>query len=142
MVDTGADTGTAGRIVRCAGSLGATFFCTYGDGLASIDLSALLDFHRSHAGSVTVTTVPLPSPYGTLEWDEAGRVVRFREKPKLSDHWINAGFFVMEERAFEHWSGDDLERDVLPRWPIAGSSMCTDTSGSGARWIPTKTHWS
>jgi glucose-1-phosphate cytidylyltransferase len=120
VIDTGEDTGTAGRIVRCAGSLGGTFFCTYGDGLASIDLPGLLDFHRSHAGSVTVTAVPLPSPYGTLEWDDAGRVVRFREKPKLSDHWINAGFFVMEERAFEHWSGDDLEREVLPSLAEAG----------------------
>jgi glucose-1-phosphate cytidylyltransferase len=125
VIDTGEDTGTAGRIVRCAaalgpGGLGETFFATYGDGLGSIDLKALLEFHRSHRGAVSVTAVPLPSPYGTLEWDESGRVTRFVEKPRLPDHWINAGFFVMDERALESWDGDDLERDVLPALADAG----------------------
>jgi glucose-1-phosphate cytidylyltransferase len=119
VIDTGLDTGTAGRIVRCAASLGpdglgGTFFATYGDGLGSVDLHQLLQFHRSHPGAVTVTAVPLPSPYGTLEWDPTGRVTRFVEKPRLSDHWINAGFFVMDERAIEAFGGDDLEREVLP----------------------------
>jgi glucose-1-phosphate cytidylyltransferase len=116
VVDSGEDTGTAGRILACseATALGATFHATYGDGLASIDLGSLTDFHASHNGAVTVTTVPLPSPYGTLEWDETGKVTKFLEKPRLVDHWINAGFFVMDERALEHWAGQDLEREVLP----------------------------
>ena len=125
VIDTGEDTGTAGRIVRCtaalgSGELGGTFFATYGDGLGSIDLKALLEVHRSHRGAVSVTAVPLPSPYGTLEWDETGRVTRFVEKPRLFDHWINAGFFVMDERAVRAWQGDDLERDVLPALAEAG----------------------
>jgi glucose-1-phosphate cytidylyltransferase len=114
VIDTGLDTGTAGRIIGCREHLGTTFLATYGDGLGSIDLKALVDFHRSHRGAVTVTGVPLPSPYGTLEWDQAGMVTRFAEKPRLMDHWINAGFFVMDDRAFDFWEGDDLERDVLP----------------------------
>ena len=120
VIDTGEDTGTAGRIRGCAATLGPTFLATYGDGLGSIDLAALIAFHHSHAGSVTVTAVPLPSPYGTLEWDETSRVRRFVEKPRLHDHWINAGFFVIEDRAFEHFAGDDLERDVLPALAEAG----------------------
>lgn len=120
VVDTGEDTGTAGRVLGCAPILGPTFMATYGDGLGSVDLGALVAFHRSHGGAMTVTAVPLPSPYGTLEWDEQGRVRRFLEKPRLSDHWINAGFFVVDERAFEHWVGDDLERDVLPALTDAG----------------------
>jgi glucose-1-phosphate cytidylyltransferase len=124
VIDTGEETGTAGRIVRCAKALGAdlggTFFVTYGDGLGSIDLEALVEFHRSHRGAVSVTAVPLPSPYGTIESDEAGRVTRFVEKPRLSDHWINAGFFVMDERSSGSWEGDDLERDVLPALSDAG----------------------
>jgi glucose-1-phosphate cytidylyltransferase len=100
--------------------LGPTFLATYGDGLGSIDVDALLRFHASHAGAVTVTAVPLPSPYGTLEWDETGRVTRFVEKPRLSDHWINAGFFVFDDRVFDNWSGDDLEREVLPALAEAG----------------------
>ncbi len=120
VIDTGEDTGTAGRIAGCRSVLGSTFFATYGDGLASIDLRSLLEFHLSHPGSVTVTAVPLPSPYGTLLWDDTGRVSRFVEKPSLPDHWINAGFFVMDEKAFDHWQGDDLERDVLPALAEAG----------------------
>jgi glucose-1-phosphate cytidylyltransferase len=120
VIDTGEDTGTGGRIIGCAGSLGSTFLATYGDGLGSVDLSALIRFHHGHAGAVTVTAVALPSPYGTIEWDETGRVERFVEKPLLFDHWINAGFFVIDDRAFDRWSGDDLEREVLPALAAAG----------------------
>ncbi|MGH9299098.1 MAG: sugar phosphate nucleotidyltransferase [Acidimicrobiales bacterium] len=119
VVDTGEDTGTGGRVARCADSLGEVFFVTYGDGLGAVDIRVLLNFHNSNPGAVTVTAVPLPSPYGTLEWDEAGRVQRFIEKPRLADHWINAGFFVIERRALAHWSGDDLEREILPRLAAA-----------------------
>jgi glucose-1-phosphate cytidylyltransferase len=116
VVDSGEDTGTGGRIQACAEAtdLGGTFHATYGDGLGCVDLRSLTAFHNSHAGAVTVTAVPLPSPYGTLRWDEDGRVTDFTEKPRLADHWINAGFFVVDRRAFDHWTGDDLEREVLP----------------------------
>jgi glucose-1-phosphate cytidylyltransferase len=125
VIDTGPETGTAGRIVGCAaalgpGGLGSSFMATYGDGLGSIDLSALVESHRSHKGAMTVTAVPLPSPYGTLEWDETGRVTRFTEKPRLSDHWINAGFFVIDTRSLASWGGDDLERDVMPALADSG----------------------
>jgi glucose-1-phosphate cytidylyltransferase len=122
VVGTGQDTGTGGRIRRCAAAtaLGRTFFATYADGLGSVDLSSLLRFHRAHDGTATVTAVPLPSPYGTLEWEADGRVSGFAEKPQLADHWINAGFFVIDDRAFEHWDGDDLEREVLPELATAG----------------------
>jgi len=120
VIDTGEDTGTAGRVSGCASSLGPLFMATYGDGLGSVNLKELLSFHRAHGGAATVTAVPLPSPYGTLEWDGTGRVLRFREKPRLPDHWINAGFFVIGQRAFDLWTGDDLERDVLPALASAG----------------------
>jgi glucose-1-phosphate cytidylyltransferase len=120
VIDTGEDTGTAGRVLGCAPSVGSTFMATYGDGLGAVDMKGLLDFHDAHRGAVTVTAVPLPSPYGTLEWDADGRVLRFQEKPRLPDHWINAGFFVIEPRALDLWTGDDLERDVLPALAAAG----------------------
>jgi glucose-1-phosphate cytidylyltransferase len=129
VIDTGEDTGTGGRIIGCADALGPSFLATYGDGLGSVDLSALLEFHRSHGGAVTVTAVPLPSPYGTIEWDASGRVERFVEKPRLSDHWINAGFFVIDRRAFDHWDGDDLERQVLPALAAAGELYVYPHSG-------------
>jgi glucose-1-phosphate cytidylyltransferase len=120
VAHTGESTGTGGRLARCRAHLGGTFVATYGDGLGAVDLRALVDFHSSHDGVATVTTVPLPSPYGTLEWDESGRVREFFEKPRLADHWINAGFFVMDDGAFDHWVGDDLERQVLPALAEAG----------------------
>jgi glucose-1-phosphate cytidylyltransferase len=120
VVDTGEDTNTGGRIARCRDRLGETFFATYSDGLSDIDLRALLSFHESHAGAATVTTVPLPSQYGTIVFGEDKQVSLFREKPVLGDHWINGGFFVLEQRAFEHWAGEDLERDVLPALGSAG----------------------
>ena len=129
VVNTGEDAGTGERIRRCRDRLGGTFFATYGDGLGAIDLAAVLDHHISHQAAATVTTVPLPSPYGTLEWDESGRVKRFLEKPRLDDHWINAGFFVMDERAFDHWRGEDLEREVLPALAAAGELYAYRHSG-------------
>lgn len=114
VLDTGEDTNTGGRVQRARDHLGDTFFVTYADGLGDVDLSGLLDFHQAHRGMATMTTVPLPSQYGTIEFDGDGRVARFQEKPRLPDHFINAGFFVFDHAVFDDWAGDDLERDVLP----------------------------
>jgi glucose-1-phosphate cytidylyltransferase len=116
VVDTGEDTNTGGRVRRVADRVGERFFLTYADGLGNVDLRALLAFHKGHPGAATVTTVPLPSQYGTFHLDGAGRVHGFTEKPRLPDHPINAGFFVLDHRAFDRWPepGDDLEREVLP----------------------------
>jgi glucose-1-phosphate cytidylyltransferase len=114
IVDTGLDTPTAERIRRCVDHAGDTFFATYADGLAAVDLDALRAAHHAHRGAATVTTVPLPSPYGTIDIDGDERVRGFVEKPALHDHWINAGFFVMDASLFSRYPGADLERDVLP----------------------------
>lgn len=115
VVDTGLDSDTGRRVSLAAGHCAGTrFFATYGDGVGNVDLADLLRFHAEAGALVTVTTVPLPSQYGTLVTDDGGRVVDFREKPRLEDHWINAGFFVVEKEALATWAGDNLERDVLP----------------------------
>ncbi|MHB1487395.1 MAG: sugar phosphate nucleotidyltransferase, partial [Acidimicrobiales bacterium] len=114
VVDTGEDTNTGERILRCRNRLGRRFFATYADGLGDVDLAALRGFHGGHSGVATMTTVPLPSQYGTIDVAGGGRVERFREKPRLPDHLINAGFFVFDAEAFDHWVGQDLEAEVLP----------------------------
>jgi glucose-1-phosphate cytidylyltransferase len=114
VVDTGEDTNTGGRVEACRDRLGELFFVTYADGLGNVNLTRLIDFHRGHTGAATVTTVPLPSQYGTFLLGQGGRVAEFREKPRLTDHLINAGFFLMDQRVFGFWQGDDLERQVLP----------------------------
>jgi glucose-1-phosphate cytidylyltransferase len=114
LIDTGEETQTGGRILRCRELLADTFFATYADGLSDVSLARLLEFHRGHDGLATVTSVPLPSQFGTIEAEPSGRIVGFREKPVLHEHWINAGFFVMDSAVFDHWNGEDLEREVFP----------------------------
>ena len=116
VIDTGEETNTGGRVRRIADLVGDTFFVTYSDGLGNVDLQETLRFHEAHGGVATMTSVPLPSQYGTVEYDDDGRVLRFREKPKLPDHYINGGFFVFDKRCFDQWPdpGEDLEREVLP----------------------------
>jgi glucose-1-phosphate cytidylyltransferase len=120
VVDTGEDANTGERVHACADRLGERFFLTYADGLGNVDLARLLAFHADHTGCATLTTVPLPSQYGTIDVASDGHVERFREKPRLVDHNINAGFFVLDDAAFDHWPGPDLERDVLPALGAAG----------------------
>jgi glucose-1-phosphate cytidylyltransferase len=122
IVDTGPKTDTGGRIWNCRDLLGETFMATYADGLSDVPLPSLLDFHRERGGLCTITCVPLRSQYGTVTSDAMGRITSFREKPVLHDHWINAGFFVMDRGIFEHWKGNSLERDVLPNL-LAGDHL-------------------
>lgn len=114
IVDTGDETDTGGRILGCRDAVGERFFATYADGLADVDLGALLRFHEGHGGPATITSVPLVSQYGTLVTDASGRILDFREKPVMREHWINAGFFVFDRRVFDTWDGSNLERDVFP----------------------------
>ncbi len=114
VVDTGEHTNTAGRIARVADRVDETFLANYADGLADVDVAELVAFHASHPGTATLTTVPLPSQYGTIDATAQGRVTRFREKPRLTDHRINGGWFVFDRSALDQFVGDDLERDVLP----------------------------
>ncbi len=118
-LDTGEDTNTGDRITACLDAVGDTFFATYGDGLGNVDLVALLADH-ARSGGATVTTVPLPSQYGTVVTDGSGRVTGFREKPVLPDHRINAGWFVFDRAVVGAHGGPDLERDTLPALAAAG----------------------
>jgi glucose-1-phosphate cytidylyltransferase len=115
LVDTGEEADTAQRIFHCRHLLRDQFMATYGDGLCDVPLDKLIAFHNAHAGMATLTSVPLQSQYGTVEFDTTGRVTGFREKPRLREHWINAGFFVMDKSVFGHWEGDNLERQTFSR---------------------------
>ena len=120
IVDTGESSDTGERIRRCAGHVGDTFFATYGDGLGNVDLHALLAFHRGSGGLATVTSVPLRSQYGTIQFGPSMEVHRFIEKPVIPNCWINAGFFVFNKPAFDFWQGQNLEVHVLPHLARAG----------------------
>jgi|SRR5579871_1988289 len=114
IVDTGENADTGERILNCSPYLTNTFFATYGDGLGNVDLAELLEFYQRSGGMAAVTSVPLRSQYGTVEFDQANRVRRFIEKPVIAEYRINAGFFVFDAHVFEHWKGKNLETEVLP----------------------------
>ncbi|MDR7554857.1 MAG: glucose-1-phosphate cytidylyltransferase [Armatimonadota bacterium] len=126
LVDTGLYTQTGGRLKRLRPWLddGQTFMFTYGDGVADIDISALLAFHRSHGKLATVTTVRSPERFGRIAF-EGDRVVEFYEKPERSEGWINGGYFVLEPAAIDYVDGDETvwERDAVPRLARDGQLM-------------------
>lgn len=120
-LDTGLSTPTGGRVARAAERLrGGTFCLTYADGVADIDLHALLAFHREHGRAVTMTIVRPRSPWGVARVADEGRIAGFVEKPRL-DNWVNGGFLVMEPRALEAVGLDDvLEQEPLSALAAAG----------------------
>ncbi len=112
-MNTGLETPTGGRVSAVKESLGETTFgVTYADGLADIDLAALLRFHQSHGSSATVTAVRPSLPFGVMELGDT-KVEAFVEKPQ-SEHWINGGFFWFEPQTLERLGpGSVLEREPL-----------------------------
>jgi glucose-1-phosphate cytidylyltransferase len=120
-VDTGEDTPTGGRIRKLGNLLDDRAFCaTYADGVADIDIRALIEFHRSHGDLATVTVVRPELQFGITELDGDGRVRGFQEKPR-SEHWVNGGFFCFEHGALGYVGEDSvLEREPLERLASVG----------------------
>ncbi len=116
LIDTGEGTMTGGRLKRVAGHLepGEPFFFTYGDGLADINISAQLAFHREHGRQATVAAVKPPGRYGALEANDAGHVERFVEKPRGDGGRINGGFFILEPGTVELIDGDATSWEEKP----------------------------
>jgi glucose-1-phosphate cytidylyltransferase len=125
VIDTGAATMTGGRIKRLAGLLGdRTFMMTYGDGVADIDIDALLRFHRGHGRLATFTAVRRPNQFGVPRL-EGDRAVSFLEKPSDESDWISGGFFVLEPKVLDYIAGDatSFEMDSLQRLAEDGELM-------------------
>jgi glucose-1-phosphate cytidylyltransferase len=118
LVDTGEETLTGGRLKRVASYVrGEDAFCfTYGDGVADVDVTALIAFHREHGKLATVTAVQPPGRYGLLDID-GSRVRGFVEKPRGDGGWINGGFFVLSADCVDYVDGDatSWEREPLSR---------------------------
>lgn len=140
-IDTGEKAMTGARVFRVRDELGDQPFClTYGDGLGSIDIRALLEFHKKHGKIATVTGVRPPSRFGELRLD-GNKVVNFSEKPQVTESFINGGFFVMEPEFIERYLSDDdaltLERQPLQRAAIDGELMMFAHTGF---WQPMDTY--
>ena len=107
LIDPGIDTNTAGRLKKVQKYIGEdSFMLTYGDGVADIDIKALVKFHEDHGKLATLTSVQMPGRYGNLAADEKGKIIHFQEKPEGDGLWINGGFFVLNPGIFSYLNGD------------------------------------
>ena len=157
LIDTGSETLTGGRLLRLKPLLESegTFMLTYGDGVAGINVSELVKFHKSHGRLATVTAVRPAARFGGMDI-EAGKVREFKEKPQSGEGWINGGFFVFEPGVFDYLDGDKtvLEQSPLENLVKDGQLMafehqgywqCMDTIRDRdllqARWDSNDTPW-
>lgn len=116
LLDTGEDAMTGARVRRAREFLGDDTFClTYGDGVGDVDVSKLLEFHRNHGRTATLTGVYPPGRFGELAVTD-GAVQAFNEKPQVSGGYINGGFFVMNPNFIDEYLDDreDLVLEVDP----------------------------
>jgi glucose-1-phosphate cytidylyltransferase len=138
LVDTGDDTMTGGRLKRVHQYLDNKDFCfTYGDGVADVDISELIKFHRSHKKLATLTATQPPGRFGALKLNQ-NIVSGFQEKPQGDGGWINGGFFVLSPKVIDYIEGDATlwERDPMERLAIEGQLMARQHNGF---WQPMDT---
>jgi glucose-1-phosphate cytidylyltransferase len=139
LVDTGADTMTGGRLRRVKNYLtsGEPFCFTYGDGVADIDISAEIAFHRAHKRLATVAAVQPPGRYGALMRD--GDVVQgFMEKPQGDGGWINGGFFVLQPEVINLVAGDATSWEQEPMATLSAENQLRAFEHNGF-WQPMDT---
>ena len=130
VAETGADTMTGGRILRIRDYVGKeTFMCTYGDGLANVDIAKLLAFHKSHGKIATMTAVHPVSRFGVLDLAADSSVKSFVEKPQM-EGWINAGYFIFEPQIFDYLEKNSvLEKEPLTKLASEGQLMAFKHEG-------------
>ena len=106
LLDTGVETQTGGRLKRVAKFIGnEPFMLTYGDGVSNVNIPALIEFHKLQGKLVTLTAVRPTARFGQMVVEDS-RVIQFKEKPQISEGWINGGFFVLEPEIVDYISGD------------------------------------
>lgn len=139
VVDTGLHTMTGGRIKRALPYLGGETFClTYGDGLANISIPSLLERHRVSNSLVTITAVQPMGRFGALQLDESDKVHEFVEKPPGDGQYINGGFFVVEPKALDYVSSDDITWEQQPLRSLASDGELSAYIHNGF-WQPMDT---
>ncbi len=118
LVDTGEETQTGGRLKRVADYIDGEFCMTYGDGLGSIDLTALVKFHHSHGRLATMTAVQPPGRFGALQL-KGTEIQTFLEKPQGDGGWINGGFFVLNPKVLKQITSDNTLWEQEPLQNLA-----------------------
>ena len=138
VIDTGLDTMTGGRIKRIQEFIGTErFFCTYGDGIADVNIERLIGHHESRGKLATLTTTQLRSRFGVVDTDENGVVTAFREKPIVND-LVNIGYFIFEPGVFDYLSDDTTVLEEGPMRELAQAGEIAAFLHSGF-WQPMDT---
>ena len=122
LVDTGENTLTGGRLGRVREYLDNTFCFTYGDGVADVDINALVAHHRAQGKQATLTAVQPPGRYGAIGLD-GYQVLQFQEKPDGDGGWINGGYFVLEPEVLDLLDGDSCTWEGNPLNTLASSGQ-------------------
>ena len=139
LVDTGSETMTGGRVKRIQEYLGdEPFLLTYGDGVADVNITELLAYHKAHGKLATVTSIQPAGRFGALELDSNNRVHGFLEKPKGDGAWINGGFFVMEPKILDYITDDATVLEKEPLEALARDGQLVAYKHSGF-WQPMDT---
>jgi glucose-1-phosphate cytidylyltransferase len=139
LVDTGAETKTAGRLKKVKSYIGnEDFMLTYGDGVGDVNIKELLDFHQKKNKIATVTAIQLDARFGGIDLTPDGKVTSFREKAKDESKWINGGFFVLKPEVFDYLDDGDMENMMWEDEPL--EKLATDGQLSAYRhngfWKP------
>ena len=132
LIDTGINTMTGGRI-KCAQKFlnNETFLLTYGDGLSDVNVQELVDFHKSHKGIITMTSVQPRGRYGNIRLKDNGLVTNFSEKPRGDGAWVNGGFFVCDIEVLDYIEGDQTVFEEEPLHDIVDKNMLFTYQHSG-----------
>ena len=116
LINTGINTMTGGRLKRLKNYINNdTFLLTYGDAVTDLDINKVIEFHKAHGKMITVTGVRPPARFGELTINKNNEVLEFKEKPNITQGWINGGFFVIEPEFLNYLDKDSciLEKDPL-----------------------------
>ena len=140
LVDTGENTMTGGRLKRVKKYVGnATFCLTYGDGVTDMNITKLIDFHKTQKTLATLTAVQSPGRFGAFKLDKSQKqIYRFKEKPQGDGAWINGGFFILEPGVFDYIKDDSTvwEREPMEKLALDGQVSAFKHSGF---WQPMDT---
>lgn len=133
LIDTGVETMTGGRLKRVEPYLAGDTFCmTYGDGVADVNISRLVEFHKAHGADATLTAVQPPGRFGALDFGGNPEVIDgFEEKPVGDGGWVNGGFFVLSPRVLDLIRGDDTVWESGPLKELAASGRLRAHRHSG-----------
>lgn len=121
LVDTGLNTMTGGRVKRIQKYVGdETFMLTYGDGVCDIDINKLMEFHKMHGKTATITAINVGQRFGVLDIEDDYTINAFREKDSMDGGMINGGYMVLEPKVFDYIAGDLTVLEKEPLETVAG----------------------